>query len=176
MTSPATFDRQQVAHKRVHFGSYSGCDFSISVHPILKAFAGLETVILGLHCLFSILVDKFCSLTQKNGDSGPAVVYAVRIWLIAIFSLYFNQSEPVTLRRRWDTQTDASAVMAAHRRLSYATRSNGDFYWPVHSLAPSLHDPGGLPLRRLPPRSPAARPPAAHRGDRHGRTMTSYNA
>ena len=33
---------------------------------------------------------------------------------------------PVTSRRRWGTQTDASAVMAAHRPLSSAMRSNDD--------------------------------------------------
>ena len=32
----------------------------------------------------------FCSLTPKNGGScGPTIVYVLRRWLIAIFSLYF---------------------------------------------------------------------------------------
>ena len=33
--------------------------------------------------------------------------------------------------RCWGTPTDASAVMAVHRRLSYATRSNDDIDWHV---------------------------------------------
>ena len=48
------------------------------------------------------------------------------------------------------TQTDASAVMAAHRRLSSATRSNDDIHGPIHSLMLSFHVLHGLPLRRLP--------------------------
>ena len=59
-----------------------------------------------------------------------------------------NQSKPVTPTRRWDTPTDASAVMVAHRRLSSARRSNDD--WSVHSLMLSFHDLRARPLRRLP--------------------------
>ena len=36
--------------------------------------------------------------------------------------------------RHWGTLTDASSVMAAHRRPSSAKRSNDDIDWPVHSL------------------------------------------
>ena len=57
-----------------------------------------------------------------------------------------NQSKPVTPRPRWSTLTDASAVMAAHRRLSSVTRSNDDIDWPVLSLMLSVHDLRGLPL------------------------------
>ena len=32
------------SHKRVHFRSYSGGDFSITIQPILKTFTGLEAV------------------------------------------------------------------------------------------------------------------------------------
>ena len=48
-------------------------------------------LIQGLHFpLRNQPINNFCSLTPKNGDScGPTVVYALRRWLIAIFSLYF---------------------------------------------------------------------------------------
>ena len=61
-----------------------------------------------------------------------------------------NLSEPATLRRRWGTRTDASAVMAAQRRLSSATPSNDDMDWSVHSLMLSFQDLHGLSLRRRP--------------------------
>ena len=44
----------------------------------------------------------------------------------------------MTQRRRWGTQTDASAVMAVHRLLSSAMRSNDDIDWSVHFLISSL--------------------------------------
>ena len=68
-----------------------------------------------------------------------------------------SQSKHVTPRRRWCTQTDASAMMAAHRRLSSATRSNGDIdRLLVHSLMLSFHDLRSLPLRRLPSMEPCS--------------------
>ena len=57
---------------------------------------------------------------------------------------------PLTSMPHWDTPTDASAAMTAHRPLSSAMRSNDDIDWPVHSLMLSLHDLRGLLLPRLP--------------------------
>ena len=70
-------------------GSCSGHDVSITVEPILKRFTVLETVIQVLHFLFCNLLRRFCSLPTEWGSSGSAVVYALRRWLSAIFSLYF---------------------------------------------------------------------------------------
>ena len=68
-----------------------------------------------------------------------------------------TQSKLVTPRCRWDTPTDASPVIAAHRRLSSATRSNAhDIDWSDHSLMLSFHDLRGLPLRRLPSMVPCS--------------------
>ena len=58
--------------------------------------------------------------------------------------------------RRWSTPTDASDMMAAHRRLSSATRSHDDIGWRVHSLMLSSHELCGLPLRRLPSTEPCS--------------------
>ena len=94
MMSPATSVGCKL-HKRVHFWSSFGLDFSIMVQPILKKFAVLETVIQELHFFFCNLLYIFgpwpeCSLTRKWGSSGPTVVYALRSWLIAVFSLYIS--------------------------------------------------------------------------------------
>ena len=67
-----------------------------------------------------------------------------------------NQSKLVTPRCRWGTPTYASAVMAAHRRLSCATRSNDDINWPVHFFMLSFHDLCSLPLRRPPSKEPCS--------------------
>ena len=61
-----------------------------------------------------------------------------------------NYKIPVTSGRRWDTPTDVSAVIIAHRPLLSAMRSNDDIDWPVHSLMLSFHDLRGLPRRGLP--------------------------
>ena len=58
--------------------------------------------------------------------------------------------QPVMSRRRWGTPIDAFAMMAAHRRLPSAMRSNGDIDRPAHLLMLSFHDLGGLHLRHLP--------------------------
>ena len=57
----------------------------------------------------------------------------------------------MTPRRRWDTPTDASAAMTAHRHLASAMRSNDDIDWPVRSmiLMLSFYDLRGVPLRQL---------------------------
>ena len=47
------------SHKRVHYGSCFGRDFSIMVQPILKEFTVLETVIQGLHVILCDLLDIF---------------------------------------------------------------------------------------------------------------------
>ena len=74
-----------------------------------------------------------------NATSSHAVLDAIQA---------INQN-PITLRHRRGTPTDASAVMAAHQRLPSATQSNYDIDWPVHSLMLSFDDLRGLPLRRL---------------------------
>ena len=65
-----------------------------------------------------------------------------------------NQSKPVTPRHSCGTPTDASTVAAAHRRLSFANRSNDDIDCPVHSLMLSFRNLRGLPLRRHPSTEP----------------------
>ena len=66
-----------------------------------------------------------------------------------------NQSiKPVTPRRRYVHPTDTTAVRAAHQRLSYATRSNDDIEWPVHSLMLSFHDLCSLLCDAFRPRRP----------------------
>ena len=62
----------------------------------------------------------------------------------------------VTLKRRWDTPTDASAMMVVHRLLSSAMRSNDDDDWPVHSLMLSLPLLRGFPLWGLPSTAPCS--------------------
>ena len=57
---------------------------------------------------------------------------------------------PVTPGRRVGIPMDASAVIVAHRLLSFVMRSNDDSVWAVHSLMLSFHDLHGLPLRRPP--------------------------
>ena len=42
-------------------------------------------------------------------------------------------------KRRWGTQTDASAAMTAHRPLSPVMHINDDIYWLVHSFILSFH-------------------------------------
>ena len=55
------------SHKRVHFASSSGRDFSVMVHPMLKKFTVLETVVQGLHFLLCNLLDIFAPLPRKMG-------------------------------------------------------------------------------------------------------------
>ena len=76
------------SHKRVHFGPCSDCNFSIMVQLILKTFTDLK-LIQGLHFLFCNILDIFAPWPRKCSSSGPTVVYALRRWLIAIFSFYF---------------------------------------------------------------------------------------
>ena len=60
--------------------------------------------------------------TKMFHPSGVDKLVAVQSIVLAAVS----QSKPVTPRRRCSTSTDASAVMAAHRRLSSATCRNDD--------------------------------------------------
>ena len=63
------------SHKRIHFGSSLGHNFSIMVQSIPKKFAVLETVIPKASFPLIQPVRHFCSLTLKNGgSSGPTVV------------------------------------------------------------------------------------------------------
>ena len=74
---------------------------------------------------------------------------------VLLFNQPINQN-PMMPRRRWGTSTDASAVLAAHRRLSSGMRSNGDIDWSVHSFVLSFHELCGLPLRCLPSMQPCS--------------------
>ena len=56
---------------------------------------------------------------------------------------------PVMPRCRSVTPINDSAVIAAHRRLSSATRTNNDVDQPIHSLMQSFYDLRGVPVRRL---------------------------
>ena len=58
MTPPATSGRRK-SHKRVHFGSCSGGDLSMTVQAIHKMFSVLETVIQVLHLLLCNMLDIF---------------------------------------------------------------------------------------------------------------------
>ena len=51
--------------------------------------------------------------------------------------------------RRQGTLTDAPALMAAHRLLLSAMRSNDDSDWPVYSFMLSLQDLRVIPLGRM---------------------------
>ena len=67
----------------------------------------------------------------------------------------WGRKVPQAPRRRSGTQVDASAVTAVHRRMSFATRSNDDIDWPVHSMTlPSttyaVYLCDAFPLRRSP--------------------------
>ena len=69
------------SHKRVHFGSYSGGDLSITVQPILKVFTVLEMAIQGLHSFFCNHLDP-----EKRDQVGlPSTTrYANgRIWFFS---------------------------------------------------------------------------------------------
>ena len=75
------------SHKPVKCGSCSRRDFSITVQPILKRFSVLK-LIQAHPFFFCNLLDIFAPWLRKWVSSGPTVVYALRWWLIAIFSLY----------------------------------------------------------------------------------------
>ena len=81
MTSPSTSGRSKL-HKRVHFGSCSGGDLSITVHSISKRFTVLESLIQLLHFLLCYKpIKHFCSLAPKMG-----LKWTLRKWLVLIFS------------------------------------------------------------------------------------------
>ena len=73
------------SHRRVQFGSWLGCDFSITVHPILKSgkFSFLETVIQGFHFLLCNLLDIFAPCSRKVGGQVdlPSSTQYVDDWL-----------------------------------------------------------------------------------------------
>ena len=64
---------------------------------------------------------------------------------VLVESLLMTKNSLVTLERRWNTQTDASMVMTAHRLLSSALRGSDNSDWTIHSLLLSLHDLHGFP-------------------------------
>ena len=107
-------------------------------------------------------IEHICAVVQWPDHLIVAAKhFKVRRW--SQTSLYgwwgqcpINQSKPVTPRRRWGIPTDASAAMAAHRRLSSTTWSNDDIDWLVNSLMLSLHDLRGLPPQRLPSTEPCS--------------------
>ena len=76
------------SYKRVHFGSCSGRDFSLTVQPILKRFTVLESVIQALYFFLCKLLDIFATWPRKWGSDGPTVVYPYPLhkWLILICS------------------------------------------------------------------------------------------
>ena len=130
--------------------------------PSTTDYAKLQVVLLEQS------IDFFYKLDMTiHTDVLPAEVAQEQRGKLAQYFVYtngqptpnfnFNQSiKTRDARRRWGTQTDASTVMAAHRRLSPATRSNDDFGWPVHSLMLSFHDLCALALRRLPSMMPCS--------------------
>ena len=85
----------QTAANRINvfiWGWSLGCDFLIVVQPIPKkicSFGNCDSRASFPRFLISSLFRHFCFLTPKNGgSSGRTVVYALRSWLIAVFSLY----------------------------------------------------------------------------------------
>ena len=73
------------SHKRVHFGSCPGRDFSITVPPTLTKFIVLETVIRELHFLLCNALDIFFIDPENEGSSASRYVVIIIIIIIIIF-------------------------------------------------------------------------------------------
>ena len=94
-------------------------------------------------------IDKFNAVRNSHANRKSS-----RDLIIQSVNQSINQSKPVMPRHRWGTLADSSIVTAAHRRLSFATQSNDNIDWLVHSSTLSFQDLRGLPWRRLPSAEP----------------------